>query len=94
MPYNPVQECTLTVPDRFTSQHPSLLSAQQWFDTLRDHSGEGGSTWPLATLYLHESKATLTVSYNGRLWEIISHHRKQMIDPITGVERPETVQWL
>lgn len=38
----------------------------------RDHSCEGGSTWPDGLLYDKKDKLIARISYNGRLWEPVA----------------------
>lgn len=41
--------------------------ARNLFNTLRDESGEGASTWPSPPLY-RDGKIIGWFSYNGRIW--------------------------
>lgn len=60
----------LTIPRRVkATTHATIREAQVAFQTARDNSGEGGSTWPDGKLVDLIAQKTYRVSYNARVWD-------------------------
>lgn len=58
---------TLVIPRRHLQEVSTLRQASEVFSSLRDESGEGGSTFPDGIV--RDGNAVLArVSYNGRVW--------------------------